>query len=209
MILAASFMGWRNHPTCAECCLTIVQPAAELKGAVKNRTVINICTQQLALSAISLRALQSANDERPGFDEVEENVEKALPESGSTTCDNNMAARLDPEDLDVHETMEDPDIHETSEVPDIHEIPEEPDIHETPEDPDIHETPEDPDIHETLAVPDIHETLADPDIHETPEDLDVQETAEDPDVHETPVEPDILETLDDPEIHKTPEDPDM
>ena len=147
MILAASFMGWRNNnPTCAECCLAIVQSAAELKEAVTDRTAMNVRRQQLVLSAVSARALQSADDERLGFDVVEEDVENVLPESGSTATGNNMAAR---EDLDVHETPEDRDVHETPEEPDIYETSENPDVHKTPENPDIREAPNLPDIHET------------------------------------------------------------
>ena len=107
---------------------------------------MNVRRQQLVLSAVSARALQSADDERLGFDVVEEDVENVLPESGSTATGNNMAAR---EDLDVHETPEDRDVHETPEEPDIYETSENPDVHKTPENPDIREAPNLPDIHET------------------------------------------------------------
>ena len=174
MILAASFMGWRNNnPTCAECCLAIVQSAAELKEAVTDRTAMNVRRQQLVLSAVSARALQSADDERLGFDVVEEDVENVLPESGSTATGNNMAAR---EDLDVHETTEDPYIHKTQQDLDIHERQENLDVHETPEDRDVHETPEEPDIYETSENPDVHKTPENPDTREAPNLPDTHET---------------------------------
>ena len=125
MILAASFMGWCNNPTCAECCLAIVQPAAELKGAVTNRTTMNVRRQQLVLSAVRTGKLRSVEDERLGFDVVEEDVETTLPASGSTANGNNMAAREDP---DVDETREDHDVHEKPEDHDVHEIPEDHDV---------------------------------------------------------------------------------
>ena len=86
-------MGWRNKPACAKCCLAIVQPTAELKGAVTDRTGMNVRKQHLLLSAVSPRAVQRADDERPGFDMMEEDADKTLTESGSTASGNNMATR--------------------------------------------------------------------------------------------------------------------
>ena len=194
MIAAASFMGWRNNPTCAECCLAIVQPVADLNGAVTDMTTINLGRQQLVLSAINPQALQSADDERTGFGVMEEDVEKVLPESDSTAIGNNMAAR---KDLDVLETPEGHDVHDSLE---------DPNIHETQGDPDVHEISEDPVIREKLEGHDVHKLLEDPDINEIPEDLDINETPDDPDIYETPEVPDILETQEIPDIHQTPED---
>ena len=205
-ILVASFIGWRNNPTCAECCLAIVQPAAKLTGVATDRTAMNVRRQQLVLSAISSRELQSADDERIGLDVVEKDIEKALLESCSTANGNNMAVREDP---DGHETQQDPDIHETQENPDVQKTRKDHDIHETPENPDIHETLEDHDVYETPKKPDVHETSASPDVHETPENSDVHETPEDRDVHETSENLDIHETPENPDIHEVPKKTDV
>ena len=169
MILAASFMGWRNKPTCAECCLAIVQPATDLTGTVTDSTAMNIRRQKLVLSTINPRIFQSAVDKRLGFDVIEENVEKVLPESDSTVSGNNLAAGKDP---DVHETLEDRDVYEKLVDPDILETAKDRDIHDILEYPEIYETPEDLDIHETQGNHDDHETLEDPDKLEAPEDPD-------------------------------------
>ena len=188
MILAASFMGWRNKSTCVECCLAMVQPAADLKRTATDRTAMNVRRQQFVLSAISPRVLQSAEDKRPGFDVIEESVEKALPESDPTASGSNMTARENPdvletpEDRDVFETLDDPDILQTAEDRDIQDIVEYPEIHETPEELDIQETQESRDVHETLEDPVILETPEDSDIHVTPQDSDIHEMLEDRDV---------------------------
>ena len=105
--------------------------AAEWKGAVTDRTALNVRRQHLVLSAVSSGALQGADDERLGFDVVEEDVEKALPESDSLASGINMAAR---DDRDVHGKPEDPDIRKTQQDSDILEIQENPDVQETMED---------------------------------------------------------------------------
>ena len=51
MILSTSLKSWRNNPTCAECCLAIVQPAAELKEVQIDKTIMNVRRQQFVLSA--------------------------------------------------------------------------------------------------------------------------------------------------------------
>ena len=200
MILPASFMGWHNNPTCAECCLAIVQPAADLKGTVTDRTAMNVRRQQLALSAVSPRALRRADDERLGFDVVEEDIEKTLPESGSVTIGNNMIATEGP---DVQETLGERDIHETPQDPDFLETLENHDVHKTLGDHDVHERPGDCDVHETPKSLDAYETLENLDAHETPKNPDVHETSKNPDVRETPTNPDVHETPKNSNVHET------